>query len=135
METITSIDTLSGFVLDTDKPYQTYEGFQIVTTEQTILFLIDDQQNCCESFGYLTTNDETGFFIGSALQGVSLVDTQYDVTNYSGSGDSDDGEAVIFVNIATSVGVLQLVAYNAHNGYYGHAVRIRSRQVSADHSI
>jgi hypothetical protein len=35
----------------------------------------------------------------------------------------------MFVDIETDRGVLQFVAYNAHNGYYGHKARVQSTQL------
>ena len=49
--------------------------------------------------------------------------------------DEDTGEfdlyygGAMFVDFVTNVGVLQFVAYNEHNGYYGHDACVISTQV------
>ncbi|MEL3959481.1 hypothetical protein NST17_20225 [Caldifermentibacillus hisashii] len=35
----------------------------------------------------------------------------------------------MFVDIITSNGTLQFVAYNEHNGYYGHEAKVISTQI------
>ena len=120
-------------------------GFQIVTDRQTITLAIDDESSCCESWGYFLTEDDTEKFIGSELRGVSITDTNrshrtfiaYNAPDYPAYGspedeaneDLDSGD-VMFVDIETSRGVLQFVAYNAHNGYYGHEARVSSEQLT-----
>jgi tRNA(Ile2) C34 agmatinyltransferase TiaS len=44
------------------------------------------------------------------------------------SADFEGG--VMFVNIETNEGTLQFVAYNEHNGYYGHIAKVQSMQLS-----
>lgn len=109
-------------------------GFKITTNKQEILVLIDDGQSCCESWGFLSTNDDTSEFIGAkllsirttdkALQSVDI-DSRGEMTKFGVSIDS-----AIFVNFETSKGTLQLVVYNEHNGYYGHDIEIVSNQIN-----
>ena len=40
--------------------------------------------------------------------------------------DLDAGSAM-FINVETTNGLLQFVAYNEHNGYYGHEVKLVSK--------
>jgi hypothetical protein len=47
----------------------------------------------------------------------------------------DDETSTIFVNIETSRGTLQFIAYNRHNGYYGHKVKIDSIQLDFEEEI
>lgn len=120
-------------------------GFQIVTTEQTITLAIDDESSCCESWGYFLTEDDTEKFVGAELRGVRLTDTNRSSRQFVKGWDSDrergdndvlldDGE-VMFADIETDRGVLQFVAYNAHNGYYGHTARVSSKQLSHEVSL
>jgi hypothetical protein len=122
-------------------------GFQIVTTEQTITLAIDDESSCCESWGYFLTEDDTEKFIGAELRGVSITDTNrshrtfiaYGTEGYpgydaEGNTDLDSGD-VMFVDIETDRGVLQFVAYNAHNGYYGHEARVSSKQLEHSETL
>lgn len=45
-----------------------------------------------------------------------------------------DGD-VLFVDLITSEGVLQFVAYNAHNGEYGHHAVVISNQIHYETSL
>ena len=50
------------------------------------------------------------------------------------NGDYFEG-GVMFVNITTSKGVLQFVAYNEHNGYYGHSACVISKQLNHEECL
>ena len=115
-------------------------GFQIVTNEQTITLAIDDEASCCESWGYFLTEDDTDKFVGAALRGLRITDTNRSARQFlTGYGEVkgddrpvehlDSGD-VMFVDIETDRGNLQFVAYNAHNGYYGHQARVSSKQLT-----
>ncbi len=119
--------------------YSAEAGFKITTPEQTIILAIDDESLCCESWGYFLTEDDPSKFIGAALLGVTLTDTNRSSRTFSSSWEDtpnheslDEGD-VMFVDIETDRGVLQFVAYNAHNGYYGHEARVWSKQL--EHSV
>ena len=137
-ETITAIDPLE-LPHDYDAHRWSDEaGFRVTTTEQQIDLLITDEQSCCESWGYFLTEDDTTKFIGAELRGVRITDTNRSTKQFAPSFDGDydnpdkvwlsDGD-VMFVDIETDRGILQFVAYNAHNGYYGHTARVSSRQL------
>lgn len=120
--------------------YERHEaGFRVTTTEQTITLAIDDVACCCESWGYFLTEDDMSKFVGAELRGVSITDTNRSGRKFVTGGDADydegrgdvyldEGDAM-FVDIETDRGVLQFVAYNAHNGDYGHQARVSSRQL------
>jgi hypothetical protein len=121
----------------------TEEGFQIVTSEQEITLAINADQSCCESWGYFLTEDDTDKYIGRELLGVTITDTNRSsknfVTGWGGEYNEEDehldeGE-VLFVDIETDIGILQFVAYNAHNGYYGHEATVRSKQIEYSVSL
>ena len=38
-----------------------------------------------------------------------------------------DAGSAMFINVETTNGLLQFVAYNEHNGYYGHEVKLVSK--------
>ena len=116
-------------------------GFQVVTDRQTITLAIDDEASCCESWGYFLTEDDTEKFIGAGLRGVRITDTNRgtgqffkgwdgykEMDDERGDVSLDEGD-VMFVDIETDRGNLQFVAYNAHNGYYGHEARVSSKQL------
>ena len=131
-ERITEIREYSG-----QHEYCVEGGFQIVTTEQTITLAIDDEASCCEQWGYFLTEDDPSKFVGAELRGVRLTDvnrshrkfeTDWNAEEDENTVHLDDGE-VMFADIETDRGILQFVAYNAHNGYYGHTARISARQL------
>lgn len=114
--------------------WHSYEGFQIITDTQTIKIGISDSQYCCESFGCVITNDETEEFIGAKLLGVSIVDCALNNKKIEAIQYLDSGGAM-FVNLETSNGLLQFVAYNAHNGYYGHEAVLVSKELNYTESL
>lgn len=140
-ELIQSVAEIEGRDAD---GWGTEAGFEIKTDRQTISLMIDNDSSCCEEWGYLMSEDDTAKFVGAALLGVRLTDTNRSSTQFFKTGDEgyyeadwddpkvehvSDGE-VMFVNIETDRGVLQFVAYNSHNGYYGHEVRVKSEQLT-----
>jgi hypothetical protein len=127
-ETIKSIEEYNG---KRPSGYGTEAGYLIATDEQEIVLAIDDDQCCCETWGYFLSEDDPQKFIGATLTGLSLTDTALvtkDIPMYDGKISLDSGDT-LFVNLDTDRGRLQFVAYNAHNGYYGHEARIESRQL------
>lgn len=114
--------------------WQSFVGYQVITNKQTIKVGISDGQCCCEDYGYLITNDNTEDFIGANLLGVSIVDTALNNKKLEPIEHLEEGGAM-FVNFETSNGVLQLVAYNAHNGYYGHDAVLISKQLNHEESL
>lgn len=120
MEKILSIEEIIDF-----KPgkYNEYDGYKISTTENDYFILIDNDQQCCENWGYFSTNDNIQDFIGKTLLGVELTSTALDNAKVQ-VGDLDYG-GIQFVNFKCTDGnTLQFAVYNAHNGYYGHRIRV-----------
>lgn len=115
-------------------------GFSISTDKQLIKLLIESDQSCCENWGYFMSEDEFEKFIGSDLLDISITDTALNTQKMV----SEDlkGEppyvyegGVMFVNLHTSEGVLQFVAYNEHNGYYGHNAKVVSEQLKHEECL
>jgi hypothetical protein len=106
-----------------------YVGFQIITDQQTIKVGISDVQSCCESWGYLITNDNIDDFIGSELLNIIRVDTALNNKKIEEIESLDCGGAM-FINFETTKGLFQIVVYNAHNGYYGHGAVLISKQLN-----
>lgn len=110
------------------KDYTSYDGYLVITDAQTIRLGIDNSQSCCENWGYFWCNDNTQDFIGAILRDVTITNealiTEKVPNTYEGSA--------MFVNLETDRGTLQFVAYNEHNGYYGHDAIVQCSQL--DHS-
>ncbi len=113
-----------------------YSGYKIYTDKQVISLLISNGQSCCEDWGYLMSEElnEGDDFIGAninSIEPVSLADIIKD----------DDDDVVwdyapcIFINVNTDRGTLQFKAYNSHNGYYGHDVRVHSEQLKLKETL
>lgn len=111
--------------------YGMIEGYQIITDKQTIILGIENGQSCCEDWGYMLSNDTPDEFIGAELNSIHITDRalkDVEVPNvYEG--------CIMFVNIETSKGTLQFVAYNDHNGYYGHEAGVVSIELTHSESL
>lgn len=115
--------------------YYSYSGFLIRTDKQEIKLLIDNDQYCCEHHGYFMSEDDLQPFVGSQLLELSVTDTALKTHLMKERGLDETSPyvyegGVMFVNISTSNGLLQFVAYNEHNGYYGHEAKVISNQLN-----
>jgi hypothetical protein len=102
------------------------DGFKIVTDAQTIDLHMDTDASCCENPGYFLSEDDPSQFIGAAVLSVRVVNEA--LTNVEVPDVYEGG--VMFVNIETDKGLLQFVAYNSQNGYYGHEARVTCAQLT-----
>jgi len=104
-----------------------YDGFVIITDKQSIKIGIGNYQSCCESWGYLMLKDDKSDFIGAKIISLTITDTALKTCEVLRG--VPDGQ-IMFVNLETDKGLFQLVAYNEHNGYYGHEVVVVSNQLN-----
>ena len=134
-----------------DRKEVIFDGFEIITNEQTIVLAIGNEQQCCEEVGYFMTNDNLEDFIGASLESIDYIDdelkvhvvevkhtclnfdkqvvyNQYYVDFKRNIQLNDKDNCAMFVNFYTTKGKLQFVAYNAGNGYYSHAFELISKQ-------
>lgn len=118
-----------------EKDWSTFGGFQIITDQQTIKIGISNSQSCCGHWGYLITNDDFNDFIEAELLNIVLVDTALNIKKVEDTVESLDGGDIMFVNLETSKGIFQIVAYNSHNGYYGHEAVVVSKQLNVSISL
>lgn len=132
MEKILRIEE-TEFKVD-ERSWGTFEGFQIITNIQTIKIGISSGQSCCERFGMIITNDNISEFEGSVFKSISIVDEVLENKKIEEIEYLDSGGAM-FVNIETNKGLLQFVAYNSHNGYYGHEAVLISKQLNHYESL
>ena len=122
---IIRIDEVYGYKVKASD-YSTMEGYEIITEENKILVLIEDGQQCCESYGYFSSDDNLKSFIGADLREINLTDTA--LRKYTeeelGIDIESDWTGIQFVDFVTDKGAFQLAVYNAHNGYYGHDIKV-----------
>lgn len=122
-----------------DCSWQTLVGYKITTDKQEIIIGIENDQQCCETWGYFMSEDDLNKFINFDLIDIRLTDEMNENIDLKSKVDDylidNDGEfdlycgGAMFVDLVTTVGVLQFVAYNEHNGYYGHEACVISTQV------
>jgi len=110
------INALAGF--------QEMDGYKIETEKHTVYVLIDNGQNCCENWGYFSSEDDTSQYIGAELNEINLTDIALNKQKFEESDYYDDAGGIQFVDFLTNKGVFQLAVYNAHNGYYGHGILV-----------
>jgi hypothetical protein len=115
------------------RQYESFSGYEIRTNLQTIRLMIEDIQWCCEKFGYLLSEDDIQRFVNAKLLGVKITDVALNTSRLLDRKVNPRSSyfegGILFVDIETSVGVLQFTAYNGHNGYYGHDVIVESTQL------
>jgi len=135
LETITSIEEVENMKVGEGISCH-YDGYKIVTDQQEILLLIDNDQNCCEDWGYMTSEGDFSDFVGAQIISLKTVDKALKVEMVESLIDEYiDVGSCIFVNVETTKGTLQFVIYNEHNGYYCHSVIISSNQLNRKSSL
>ncbi len=103
-------------------------GFEVETDKQCIKLLIDDDLMCSESYGYFWCNDDVNDFIGANVLDVTVTDKALSTKKIE--HNLLKIHECLFVNVETDKGTLQFVAYNQHNGYYGHDVTVECAQIT-----
>lgn len=126
MEKILRIEETNFKTKEND--WNSYEGYQIITDKQTIKLGISDGQNCCERSGYFMSEDDFSEFIGANLIDLAITDTCLNTKKLEEEELYEPD--LMFVNLNTDKGLLQFVAYNSHNGYYGHSAVVVSEQLN-----
>jgi hypothetical protein len=121
MSKILEIKEVDNICLSNGDWDQNYEGYIVKTEDKEYKVLISNSQSCCESFGYLQSEDDLAEFIGAELFSVQTTDVG--LVKGELEYGYEDGD-IMFVDFNTSKGTFQLAVYNAHNGYYGHGIII-----------
>lgn len=80
--------------------------------DDTYLRLWDAGQSCCEH-RYMSTNDDLAAFAGATLLDFELKSAPDQQDRHG------DCHEVQFLDVKTSLGVIQMASHNEHNGYYG----------------
>jgi hypothetical protein len=117
----------------------TMAGYAVETDKQIIKLMIDNDSSCCEQWGWFWCNDNPQDFIGAELLDVKLTDdalneAKFKENNVDPSNEWFEG-GIMFVNLETDRGTLQFVAYNEHNGYYGHEARVECEQLKHSETL
>lgn len=110
-----------------------FDGYVIETEDETIQILVQNEQQCCENCGYIVSEDELSQFVGANILEVSVVDESLITTVLNKLPVVEDDYTyleAVFVNVNTDKGLLQFAVYNAQNGYYGHEIRILSKELN-----
>ena len=125
LEKILSIEEILEFNPQ-NKYFFNYDGYKIKTTNHEYFILVENAQHCCEIWGYLTSEDDYGSFIGKELKSFELTDCALNTKKVEESGYyGDEYGGIQFVNFNFWDGTtLQFAVYNAHNGYYGHEILV-----------
>jgi hypothetical protein len=100
------------------------DGYKIETDQHMYQILINNGQQCCESWGCFSSDDNTEQFIGATLREVKLTDVALNQRVVEESAYHEGCGGIQFVDFVTDRGTLQLAVYNAHNGYYGHKILV-----------
>ena len=80
-------------------------------TDQTMLYIFDDGQSCCEN-RYMDTDDQLWEYSDAVLLDFNLKDAPNVEDEYG-------VHEVQFLDVKTSEGVFTISSHNEHNGYYG----------------
>lgn len=118
-----------------------HAGYQVLLNDGEVIELyIENYHQCCEDWGYLISEDDFSDFIGAEVSSVERTDKALRSSMVERWAPADgtidyniqDGGDLLFVNVHTNRGTLQFVAYNEHNGYYGHAAGVVSRYLTSE---
>lgn len=138
METIQEITEFHDEKGLQGEAWQSFDGWNVVTDDQTVVVAISNGQDCCESWGYFNSDDDPQKYVGAKLLRVERVaedEAQRLVTTIPDMEYGLDEGGAVFVNIVTDRGTFQLAAYNSHNGYYGHEAVVISRDLNLSETV
>ena len=119
---IQSIESFENLKLMPDsRPWIKFDGYKITCMDGHSYHLgIENRQDCCERFGYLSSEDDLDEFLGATILDATRTDTSLCTKKLKDNELSTDD--CLFITFKTDRGDFQLVVYNQHNGYYGHNV-------------
>lgn len=112
--------------------YGARDGWIIETSEQRIYVTIGAHDDCCASHGQICSEDDVSPFFGAELIKIEIVNTALNSVEWDKKTGSLDAGDAMFVNFETSKGTFQLSVYNSHNGYYGNAACVISKQLNVE---
>lgn len=95
MEIIKNIKEVND--VDFGERWSEYDGYCIETDKRQLYFVISNEQCCCENWGYLSSEDDFGSFIGSELKNVYVTDTKLETIVPKMEEDLDAGSAMFIM--------------------------------------
>jgi hypothetical protein len=108
-------------LLPSSRPWAEFAGYKVICADgHTYSLGIESGQDCCERFGYLSSEDDLVDFVGAKILDAARTDTSLCTKKLK--DDELYVEDCMFITFKTDRGDFQLVVYNQHNGYYGHPV-------------
>ena len=127
---IKSINHKDNYHIPGSDRFDRYDGVLIEYEDGTASFFgIKDGQQCCESYGYISWQEDTDFndYIGAEVRNISFVESSGNKEFIDWIGDNGIGTGIdindcMFFDVETNKGDLNFAVYNHHNGYYGHRV-------------
>ena len=100
-----------------------FDGYKISTTNGVIEIAVESFQNCCENWGYISSNDNFSDFCGVEILEIKYtqkIDEVLETITMQLSKKDVELDNIYFITFETSKGTLQFAVYNEHNGSYGH---------------
>ena len=134
---IIGIKELTSYKIDKND-WRTWDGFFIQTEGRDIHLLIDSDQDCCETFGQISSNDDLNYFVGAELLEYKAIESgTYDelpvkLKKHLKIEEESDIDVLdcSFIKFETDRGSFDLTVYNHHNGYYGHDIKVIEKLIS-----
>lgn len=114
---------ISIYKCRTTSTYNDYKGFTIQTHTRTIVFEIESTQSCGEDWGIdiiFPRNRVQDDFIGKNLGKVKFGP---DIEEERGALGCTRTTVQLYLH--TCIGRITIQAYNEHNGYYPHQIRLK----------
>ena len=105
------------------------DGYVVrMSHHHTIKILIANRQECCETWGYMSSEDNLDSYVGAELQEIRLTDTALNQAVIDSLFPCPEGLGIHlgiqFVDFVTDQGTFQLAVYNYRDGSYSHDIRI-----------
>jgi len=100
-------------------------GYEIIMSDKSknITMIISNSKHCCETYGVHTPSGISKF-IGATYSHIII-------NGISECEDKIDEHArQIKIEIHTDRGIMEIILYNQHNGYYSHDVYIKTENIN-----
>jgi hypothetical protein len=102
-----------------------WDGIRIELDDESLLeFKIDNDQRCCETFGYYV-NDK--FYLSKYIEStINKINVEIDPSHEDNDNYGDDSNPInLTITIYTDNEYFKIILYNQHNGFYKHQVSVQ----------